>query len=539
MHLLDWIVVLIYLGTVIALGLWMGRKDKNMEDYFLGGRNIPWFAALLSMVATEISAATFLGAPEQGYVRDLTYLQFGIGSILARFALAFFFLGVFYKLRVYTVYGFLTQRFGVPSKNATAGMFLLGRFFAGGSRLFIASLAVKVVTGFDFVYAIVILGSIAIVYTLFGGIKAVIWTDVVQAVILAGGAVFSIVYLLGEIPMGSSGIWSMLMENEKLRLFDTRTYDAAGGLAIFSNAYHFLPAIVGGFFLTMATHGTDQAMIQRLLTCKDSTRAKLSMVGSGFLGIGVTVLFLIVGLLLFVYAQALAPESEMGQIAANLKETGHNGDFFLHFIIQRLPVGISGLLIASVIAAAMSSIDSELNAMASTFVNDFYQPYTKVTPSNAKLMKVAKIATVVAGMALIGTAVLIADFYKKNPDTDLLSIALGVMTFFYGGMLGIFLLGLFSRNRGSSLTNVLALVTSTVILIFTSYKTKILTSWGWDQAADGSFAHWLFGLNVSWPWYTVMGVALTVAIAAIGKTTISIADSYENKMNSKSEPEGT
>lgn len=534
MAALDWVVVIVYLGAVIALGLWMGRKDKDMDDYFLGGRNIPWFAALLSMVATEISAATFLGAPEQGYVRDLTYLQFGVGSILARFALAFFFLGVYYKLRVYTVYGFLAERFGVPTKNATAGIFLLGRLFAGGSRLFIASLAVKVVTGFDFVYAIVILGIIAIFYTLFGGIKAVIWTDVVQAVVLAGGAVFSLFFLLGEIPLSGSEIWTMLVENEKLRLFDTRSLDANGGRALFSNAYHFLPAIVGGFFLTMATHGTDQAMIQRLLTCKDSVRAKLSMVGSGFLGIGVTILFLIVGLLLFVYTQTMAPGDEMAAIAAELKASGHNGDFFLHFIINRLPVGISGLLIASVVAAAMSSIDSELNAMASTFVNDFYRPYSKSNQTSKHLMKIAKTATVIAGVFLVGTAVLIADFYKKNPETDLLSIALGVMTFFYGGMLGIFLLGLFNRSRGSSVTNIIALASSTIILIFTSYKGKILTSWGWDKAAEGSFAHWLFSLNISWPWYTVMGVALTVGIAAIGKTALDVLHRFEEKM---AEPE--
>ena len=532
----DWLVVFVYLGAVVVLGLWMGRKDKDMDDYFLGSRNIPWFAALLSMVATEISAATFLGAPEQGYVRDLTYLQFGVGSILARFVLAFFFLGVYYKLRVYTVYGFLTQRFGVPTKNTTAGVFLLGRLFAGGSRLFIASLAVKVVTGFDFVYAIVILGAIAIIYTLFGGIKAVIWTDVVQAVVLAGGAVLSIFFLLGDIPISGGEIWDMLSENSKFRLFDTRMKDASGGIALFSNAYHFIPAIIGGFFLTLATHGTDQAMIQRLLTCKDSFRAKISMVGSGFLGIGVTILFLIVGLLLFVYAQTMGPDDTMLTISQDLAEKGHNGDFFLHYIVNRLPVGVSGLLIASVVAAAMSSIDSELNAMASTFVNDFYRPYAKVKESASHLMKVAKVTTIGAGALLIGTAVLIADFYKKNPETDLLSIALGVMTFFYGGMLGIFLLGLFNRKRGSSTSNIIGLTASTVILVFTSYKTKILTAWGWDRAAEGSFAHWIYSLNISWPWFTVLGVAMTILIASLGKTAMDVLTRYNKTMNETESP---
>ena len=525
---LDWIVIVVYLGLVIAMGLWMGRKEDDMEDYFLGGRQIPWWAAMLSLVATEISAATFLGAPEQGYTRNLTYLQFGIGTILARVVLAFLFIGVFYRLQVFTVYGFLTQRFGVPTKNGAAGMFLLGRLFAGGSRIFIASLAVKVVTGFDMSLSIVVLGVIAIVYTLFGGIKAVIWTDVVQAVVLVLGAIFSIGFLLGDIPLSLSEIVQYLDDHQKFLLFDTAMTDSSGGRALFSNAYHFIPAILGGFFLTMATHGTDQSMIQRLLTCKDSFRGKLSMVLSGFSGMAVTTLFLGVGMLLFVLVDTRQEGDALLGVAEELRQNGQNGNFYLHYILQGLPAGISGLIIASVVAAAMSSIDSELNAMSSTFVNDFYKPYFKPRGSADELMRVAKISTLVCGAALVIVAILIGNFYRKNPETDLLSIALGVMTLFYGGLLGVFLLGLLTRYRGSSRTNIAGLAVSTLLIIFINYKAKILPALGlYDPTAGGTgFFAWVYEFKLAWPWFIILGTGLTFGIAACGLTVRHIAEKY-------------
>jgi len=526
---IDWAVIVIYLAGVIAFGLWMGRKQTDMKDYFLGSRRIPWWAALLSMVATEISAATFLGAPEQGYVRDLTYLQIMIGSVVARFALAFLFLGVYYRFEVYTVYGFLTHRFGFPTKNAAAGAFMLGRLFAGGSRLFIASLAVKVVTGFDLLYSIILLGTVAILYTLIGGIKAVIWTDVVQAIVLAGGAIASIVVLLGEIPLGTEEVIGVLSSHDKLRLFDTRWLTDGHSLALFSNPYHFLPALIGGFFLTMATHGTDQSMVQRLLTCKDSFRGKLSLVMSGFVGLAVTALFMAVGLLLFVYVQNLPPGDHLLAIAQELHTSGHNGDFYLHYILHGLPPGVSGLIMASVFAAAMSSIDSELNAMSATFVNDFYKPYFAPHVSMRHYLRVAKIATFVVGALLIAVAGMVAEFYLNNPDTDLLSIALGVMTFFYGGLLGIFLLGLLTKSRGSSLTNVLALILSVLTIVGISYKTQLLSGLGiYDPANPSSgFVSWLYHARLAWPWFTVVGAMITIAVATLGATARGVTNTVK------------
>lgn len=529
---IDWLVIFVYLGSVTGLGLWVGRKESGMEDYFLAGRNIPWWAALLSMVATEISAATFLGAPEQGYTRDLTYLQFGIGSILARVVLAFLFIEVYYQLRVYTVYGFLASRFGTPSKSCASATFLLGRLFAGGSRLFIASLAVKVVTGFDMRVSILILGGIALLYTLVGGIRAVIWTDVAQAIVLNLGVVICILTLWHATHMSSGEIWDYLSSHEKLRFFDT---DGTTSVKIFSNAYHFIPAILGGFFLTMATHGTDQSMIQRLLTCRTSASSRLSMVASGFLGIGVTVLFMIVGLLLFVIVSKGSADPALLQTAAELKASGRNGDFFLHYIVEALPPGISGLLIAAVLAAAMSSIDSELNSMSGAMVNDFYKPIFHPDASESHYLKWARGFTFLCGFLLMAVAIAIADYYENNPQTDLLSIALGVMTLFYGGLLGIFLVGLLTKRRGSNLTNIIALFASTLLIVFITYKQKILPALGLfspDQDGPGFFS-WLYNFQLAWPWFIILGTAVTFTLSALGMTTHKIVSDHRQAMNYK------
>ncbi len=529
MVLIDWLVILVYLGSVTAMGLWVGRRESGLEDYFLAGRNIPWWAALLSLVATEISAATFLGAPEQGYTRDLTYLQFGIGSILARFVLAFLFIEVYYRLRVYTVYGFLASRFGTPSKACASATFLLGRLFAGGSRLFIAALAVKVVTGFDMRISIVLLGGIALVYTLVGGIRAVIWTDVAQALVLNLGVVVCIASLYFATRMSPGEIVGYLAEHDKLRLFDT----GGAGSSMLSNPYHIVPAILGGFFLTMATHGTDQSMIQRLLTCRSSTSSRISMVASGFLGIGVTILFLIVGLLLFVIVSRGLAEPKLLHTAAELQASGKNGDFFLHYIVQALPPGVSGLVIAAVLAAAMSSIDSELNAMSGAIVNDFYRPMFRLDASDAHYLEAARNFTLLCGALLIGLAVAIADFYESNPQTDLLSIALGVMTLFYGGLLGVFLVGLLTRRRGSNTTNIIALITSTLLIVFISYKHKILPALGLYSPNSAGPFDGLYAFQLAWPWYIVLGTAVTTTIAALGMTAQNVVAGHRQAMNSE------
>ncbi len=495
----DWIVICVYLLATIGMGMWLSRKQDDLEDYYLGGRGIPWWAALLSMVATEASAATFLGAPEQGLTRDLTYLQFSIGTVAARFVLASVFIAAFYRLRVFTVYGFLMTRFGVPTQGTMAGVFLLGRLFASGARLFIAAIAIEVATGLDMRTSIILLGVVAVLYTMVGGIKAVVWTDVLQAIVLVGGGIIAAIHLFGATPLSGGEIWSFLADRDKLRVLDLDWRTADGALAFLYNPYHILPAVVGGFFLTMATHGTDHDMVQRLLTCKDSADGQRSLWVSGFVSVLVTCLFLAVGLLLFVYLQHLAPSHSMALKAADLAAQGRNGHVFLHYIVDILPVGVGGLVLAAVFAAAMSSLDSAMSAMSATFVSDFYRPFFRPDEDQRHYLRAGRWATGVVGILLVGVALLVVHYYEANPDTDLLSIALGIMTFFYGALLGIFLLGFMTRARGSTMSNALGATFSVVVVLLVRY-----------------------GSDLGWPWFIVIGTLVAFAIGLAGRTAASL-----------------
>ncbi|MBC7542689.1 MAG: sodium/solute symporter [Candidatus Sericytochromatia bacterium] len=503
MHALDWTVIAIYLVAVAGLGLWIGKRQKGVEDFFLGGHSIPWWAALLSLIATEISAATFLGAPEQGYTRDLTYLQFAIGSITARFVLATVFIAAFYRYKVFTVYGLLLQRFGLATNATSAGIFLLGRFFADGSRLFIASIAINVITGLDIATSILILGGITLVYTCFGGITAVIWTDVAQSIVLVSGALTLVWSLLGHIDLPFGTIAAELAAADKYRLFDTRWLMADGAIAPLFNPYHVLPALIGGFFLTMATHGTDHDMVQRLLTCRTSKEGQRSMWVSGLLGVSVTCLFLFIGQLLFVYIKHLPADHVMLQTAQALKTSGKNGHLLLHYIINEMPIGLRGLVIAAVLAASMSSLSSAMNATTATFITDFYRPYFVKHADSAHYLKASRIATIGIGSLPMGAALMVARFYEANPKTDLLSIALGIMTFFYGALLGIFLVALYTRTRGNSVTNLTGAVSSIATVIVVQYQFK-----------------------PAWPWFIVIGTLVTVAISLLGRTAADMQASF-------------
>ena len=515
MSLFDWIVIALYLTGTIILGLWVSKKQENLKDFFLGGRSIPWWAALLSMVATEISAATFLGAPEQGYIRDMTYMQFSIGTVLARFVIAAVFLGVFYRFQVYTIYGYLTHRFGAPTHTSVAGVFLLGRLFASGARLFIASIAINVATGLDMTSSIIILAIVAIAYTWLGGIKAVIWTDVAQAVILVGGGIITVLSLISHIPLSFSEIIDQVAEAGKFRVFDFRWTTLDGGSAALLNPYHFIPAVIGGFFLTMATHGTDHDMVQRLLTCKNSKEGKRSLWMSGFLSVMVALLFIFIGQLLVVYVTQLPVGHHMVEIADQLRASGKNGHFFLHYIVEILPMVITGLVLASVFAAAMSSLDSALNAMSATVVTDFYKPYFRKNADSKHYLKVSRLATILIGALLVGAALLVVYYYEANPETDLLSIALGVMTLFYGALLGIFLIGLLMKSRGSTVSNIVGMALSIIVIILIKYNTSL-----------------------AWPWFIVIGTLITFIISFLGRTASVIVRKFELENNSNIEMNG-
>jgi SSS family solute:Na+ symporter len=503
MRPIDWFIVIFYVFAVTGLGIWFGRRQNNIEDYFLGGHSIPWWAALMSLIATEISAATFLGAPEQGLTHNLTYLQFSVGTIAARFAIAFLFIGAYYRFKVYTVYGYLLARFGLATNTTTASVFMLGRLFADGARLFIASLAIHVATGLNIEGSIAALAFAATFYTLFGGIKGVIWTEVIQACVLISGALILVNSLLGHIGLPLGDILATIDHAGKFQVFDWTLKAPDGSWAPLTNPYNAFPAIIGGFFLTMATHGTDQDMVQRLLTCRESADGKRSLWMSGFIGVAITCVFLFIGQLLFVYVGHMAASDPMAIKAASLAKEGHNNQLILYYIVNVLPAGVTGLVLASVIAAALSSLGSGINATSSTIITDLYQRYVRRDGSPQHYVQASRITTCIVGVIDASIALGVSYFSQTHTSVDLLSIALGVMTFFYGGLLGIFLVAIFTRTRGNNVTNVIGVVASIAVVVYLKYETPL-----------------------AWPWSIVIGTLITMGISMLGRTPNAMQASF-------------
>ena len=348
--------------------------------------------------------------------------------------------------------------------------------------MWVAAITIEVVTGFPINLSIIILAVVTMLYTTAGGIKAVIWTDVVQALILVGAGVALLASLWNQTGLGFDAVYTQLSEAGKLTLFETSSNP-------FTDPYNVLAAVFGGFFLTMATHGTDHDMVQRLLTCEDDAGSRRSTWMSGFIGVGVTALFMGVGLMLWVHLNQLATDAPLALKAAELEAAGKNGHYLLFYTLDKLPSGIVGLIVAGVLAAAMSSLSSAFNAMTATFISDFYRPIRKGISGKEELVA-SRVVTLVFGALVASLALLVSDFYHANPETDLLSLALGIMTVFYGGLLGIFLVALFSRDRGTELGNFAAAVLSIVAVLVVQNKT-----------------------DIAWPWYIVIGTTVSALVS--------------------------
>ncbi|MDY6862995.1 MAG: sodium:solute symporter [Thermodesulfobacteriota bacterium] len=461
---IDFFVIGGYFLFIILLGSFYGRKEKNLTDYFLGGRNIKWFFILFSIVATEASALTFVGAPAFAYTNNWTYIQLVIGTILARFILAGVFIKAFYHNRVYTVYQYLGIRFGGGSKNISSILFLMTRCLASGVRLFGASILVSVATGLNPLSSIIIIASIATIYTIIGGIKAVIFTDACQAIIMFGGASLALYFIYSEIPQGWQGVMSATTGLSKFKTFDFSFS--------YKDAYTIWAGIVGSTFFTLATHGTDQDLVQRMLTAKDAWQSKKALILSGFIDIPIVVLFLSIGSLLFALYQ-IVPTPDLPAKADNI---------FPYYIVHGLPPGITGLLIAGVLAAAMSSIDSALNALSTTWVNDFYRPYFKKDASQRHYLTMAKVFTALFAVFLIAIAYLC----KDTKQVLILGFVIGSFT--YGALLGVFLLGLLTK-RGNNVGNMMGMTASIIALLLIKFYTEI-----------------------AWVWYVMIGTLITFGI---------------------------
>jgi SSS family transporter len=497
---LDWIVVGAYLALMAVIGTLAARKKTDAEGYFLAERRMPTFAVALSIVATSLSVATFVGAPQESFAGDLTYLSLNIGGFLAVFVVATLFIPRLYHAGSITIYGYIDQRFGETAKIALSCMFLLGRLLASGARLFIAAIPLCLLmfgtydpTRSQLIWAIALIGAIGTAYTIAGGIRAVIWTDTAQITIVFGTLIVSIALLLRQIPLDIGQIVNVLREpvlgdgHTKFRLFD---------FAI-TGRYSIWNAIIGSTLLSTAVYGVDHDFAQRMLTAKSAWRGSISLIISQVIGLIVVSSFMVVGLLLYIFYKR---PDVMGS-AAPQDHVNSAMQVYPQFLLAHMPTGFAGLAIAGMFAAAQGSLDSAINAMASSVVADLYWPIRKKLGHSidTESRDAPRVAVALMGAALIGFAILSALRYDPQ-KRSLLDFALGVMMFAYTGMLGVFLTALLTK-RGNTVS-VLAALASGVIVV--------------TLLQDEIFGR-LTGTKLPSFWWMPIGTAVAFLVCVAGK----------------------
>ncbi len=526
--LIDGFVILAYFVAIVGIGLYAGRGNSTLQEFALGGHKMPWWAVLASIIAAETSAATFLGTPAEGYkTLGFAYAQLAIGTILARVIIAYLFIAPYFRFKVQSIYEYLTVRFGSRTKNMASGIFLLGRVLGIGVRLYLGGVILVVIwrylfpgseiTIWTYFWGIVFVTVITTFYTAVGGIKAVVWTDVIQACLMCGAVIFAIFAIVRGIPGGLTKVDSML-NGHTVAMFQTG-WDATRPFgeairAMLENPYTILAAILGSTFLTMATHGTDQDMVQRMLTAENISKSRFSLIVSGFADIPIVLAFLSVGILLWVHYQ-INPDPSL--------PIAHN-EIFAHYIVHEMPVGIRGLIIAGVFATMMGSTSAALNALATSFIRDFYQPYINKTSTDTQSVRAARIATAVFGglMIIVATA---AAYAVLSTNITIIPLALGILGYGYGSILGVFLLGVLTKSRGNDLLNVFAMLAGVgAVLILGKVKIPAisLTALLHFQLQP---ADWNFGLimptwwpAISWPYYVFIGCGTTFLLGILFPT---------------------
>ncbi|MFZ4115440.1 MAG: sodium:solute symporter [Chthoniobacterales bacterium] len=505
---IDAAVVLLYFAIIIGIGLYAGRNNKTLEEFALGGHSIPWWAVLASIVAAETSAATFLGTPAEGYkTHAFFYAQLAIGTVLARIIIAYTFIAPYYRYKVKSIYEFLTVRFGTATKNTASAIFLFTRVLGIGVRLYLGGLILVVLWHYfypgapttlsHYFWGILIITLITTGYTMVGGIKAVVWTDLIQASLMIGSVALAVWLLLSRIG-GLSAVKETFGSWENLKWiqsdWDTTIPFGSALSKMLAEPYTLWAAFIGSTFLTMATHGTDQDMVQRLLTAKNVQKSRLSLILSGFADIPLALAFLSVGILLFVYY------SHVGAPAIP------DNEIFAHFIVNSMPVGLRGLIIAGVLATMMGSTSAALNALATSFTTDFYIPYINPKADDRASIRAARVATLVFGILMIGVGTMAAYSVLLNPRLTIIPIAIGILGYTYGGLLGIFLVGMLTTTRGHDKTNVVAMLLGMTSVLFLG---KV------ELPGIINFGHFMptWWPEIAWPWYVFIGSMVTILCA--------------------------
>ena len=481
--LLDTFILLAYLIGISWFGIKIAGKQTSTKDYFLGGRKIPWPVVCLSIVATETSALTFISIPGLAYVTNLNFLQITLGYFLGRIIVAWIILPAYFKGEIGTAYSYLSGRFGATMKNLASGVFMITRLAADGVRVFATAIPLALIlqgtflagslsTGQMYIGAIIIIALVTYSYTFVGGLKSVVWMEMIQLFIYLSGAVAAIIVLGKNLDGGLQGGITKALAAGKYQLFDLSFHNGFKGF--FSTPYTLIASILGGAFLSMASHGIDQLIIQRLIATGSLQASRKALVTTGGIIIVQFALFLFIGSLLFVFygGATITPD-----------------EVFPKFIIEEMPQGLSGFIIAALFAAAMSTLSSSLTALGSATMYDYIIPYyKKLKPSNEIL--ISRLITSIWSILLAGSAI----FFMTSAQA-VVELALSIASFTYGGLLGAFILGVLFKKpqlKHAIPAFLTGIIVMTYIILFT---------------------------QIAWTWYTLIGTLVTV-LTGLFLTTI-------------------
>ena len=476
---LDLAIIGLYLAGITLFGLRFRKKQRSLRDYFLADRTIPWWAIALSIVAAETSTLTIISIPGLAYDTNLGFLQVVLGYMVARVIISLIFIPAYFRREMFTAYELIERRFGPHLRSLAAGLFLLTRAAAEGVRVFAVSIVVGIAIGTGEIASIALIVVLTLIYTFEGGMAAVIWTDVIQMAIYIGGTLVGFITLLNLVPGGWAAIHATANAAGKLRIFDfTLT---------FSKTYTFWAGLIGGTFLTTASHGTDQLMVQRLLSAKNKRDSQTALLSSGVAILFQFSLFLLVGVGLYVFYRQFPPAAPFAR----------SDRIFPTFIVEKMPRGISGLLIAAILAAAMSNLSAALNSLSSSSIIDFYVR-RRPQSSEDRRLGASRWATIAWAVVLFVLAVL------SRRAGRVVEVGLSIASVAYGAMLGIFLLGLLTR-RANERGAMLGMACGFAIEL-----------WVWQ------------GTKIPWTWYVVIGTAVTFTIGYIASLALPSRETNEN-----------
>jgi SSS family transporter len=490
---LDVAVLVAYLISAVAVGLLVRGRSKSLEAYLLGDRDLPWWAIVGSIVATETSAATVLSVPGEAYgPTGMKFLQIALGYIVGRALIVYVLLPLYFRGKLLTAYEVLHERFGGVTRQAASLLFLVARNLGDGLRLFLAAIVLQKLAAIPLELSVVVIGVISTVYTFVGGMRSVIWNDCIQFVVYVVGGIVALVVIAGQISGGFGEVLRFAAEGDKLRIFDLR-------LSL-SDPYTFWAGLIGGAVLTIGTHGTDHSMVQRYLSARSQRDAGIAVFASGLIVFFQFALFLFIGIELACYFAQ--------QPVAELKRD----EVFAHFIVHQFPhnTGLIGLLLAAILA---SNLSSSLNASAASVVNDLYLPWRKTSAEPGHLLRLTRWLTVAFGVLQIAIGIWAQQLYAL--DATVVTSALTIAGFVFGLLLGVFALGVLTR-RGGQWSALVGMCVGLALLLFLQFGLPAVTA---TQDLP-------VGVRVAFPWLAVIGAGTTFLagwiVSLVGSTDLNL-----------------